>query len=71
MNKILYLVLPLILVLGIYTIQTSNEISIISNGTYKIAFVKPTFTGAAYNNAFYDFYAKYGSIKSGVWPTIE
>src|SRR6267143_6353617 len=67
MNKILYIVLPLILFLGIYATQTSNEItSIISNVTYKIAFVKPTFTGAAYNNAFYDFYLKYGSIKSGV-----
>jgi len=30
-----------------------------SKGTYAIAFVKNTFTRAAYNHAFYDFYTKY------------
>lgn len=37
----------------------------------KIALVKPTFTAAAYNNAFYVFYSKYANVPVGVNVTTD
>ena len=36
-----------------------------------IALIKPTFTAAAYNHAFYDFYKKYAKVQTGVNITSD
>jgi len=36
-----------------------------------IALIKPTFTAAAYNHAFYDFYKKYAKVQAGVNITSD
>jgi hypothetical protein len=37
----------------------------------KIALIVPTFTQAAYNNAFYKFYEKYANVPAGVNVTTD
>jgi len=54
--------------------QNKSEISTPSNNSHtgefgegvKIAVVMPTFTAAAYNNAFYVFYTKYENVSHGI-----
>jgi len=50
------------------TIQTQQKLSLIVSSVQsknKIALLEPTFTEAAYNNAFYVFYKKYDSLSKG------
>lgn len=58
--------------------QNKNEIKIIQNvsnvgkfDNLKLAFVKPTFTDAAYANKFYVFYSKYSKVPKNVNVTTD
>lgn len=58
--------------------QNKSEIKIIQNtsdigkfGGLKLAFVKPTFTDAAYANKFYVFYSKYTKVPKNVNVTTD
>ena len=50
----------------VYSVSSETAAMSVENGNYRVAFVKSTFTGAAYNNAFYPFYNKYNYIEEGV-----
>src|SRR5207247_6920643 len=59
-----FVVIPLIIIVLFLPLQKIDlpSYAIAEEQKHKIALVMPTFTGAAYNNAFYKFYAIYGTV---------
>lgn len=66
---VIAVIVSVILVLFVFDTPINIQNILMSeklNGEYKIAFVGPSFTQAAYNHAFYDFYDKYSTTKKNV-----